>query len=294
MEHGQKILFGIAAVIVLVTAWRGWRAGAVRQLVSLCALGLAYAAAFLGGGLVAPLLAPFALPERQAHFVGGALLATAIYGAIMLVSTIVFKKTAQQDVGLVRVGYGLLGALIGAVKGVVIVWLVFVVLRLVGVVAELRVEMAKHPLATRLRDRLSPEAKPVPAGPGVAALAEMKSALDQGVLGTVLDKLDPFPSAVQRVLPKMVRVFSDEHLAARMQNYPGMTALMNHPKLTELSGDPEIAKALAEQNYVALFRNAHLQRALGDPEFTAVLGKFELEKALDYALQPGGKVNGDR
>ena len=163
-----------------------------------------------------------------------------------------------------------------------------------GVVAELRVEMAKHPLATRIRDRLAPDAQAPAVGAGISALAGMKAALDQGALGAVLDRLDPFPSSVQRVLPKMVRVFSDERSAERMQNYPGMRALMNHPKLAELNRDPDITKALAEQNYLALFRNERVQQALSDPEFTAALRKFELEKALDFALRGEGKGNVER
>ena len=87
----QRILFGAAAVIILVQAYRGWRSGAVRQIVSIVALVLAYAAAFFGRDLVVPLLRPMGLPDRQLSFIGGVLLATAVYGLIMILSAIVFK-----------------------------------------------------------------------------------------------------------------------------------------------------------------------------------------------------------
>jgi uncharacterized membrane protein required for colicin V production len=280
----QRILFGAAAVIILVQAYRGWRSGAVRQIVSIVALVLAYAAAFFGRDTVVPLLRPMGLPDRHLSFIGGVLLATVVYSLIMILSAIIFKKTSQQDVGLVRVSYGFFGALIGAAKGFVIVWLIFVVLRLLGFVAEMRVEMAKHPLPKHVRDRLAQNVELDAPGTGVSSLADMKSALDESPVGGLLDRLDPFPNSVHRVVPKMIRVFSDERSTRRLQDFPGMNALMKQPILAELGHDPNIARAVAEQNYVALFRNERMQEALTDPELSAALRKFEFEKALDYAL----------
>jgi hypothetical protein len=135
-----------------------------------------------------------------------------------------------------------------------------------------------------VRDRLSPDAVVDRPGAGVNSLADMKSALDESPVGGVLDRLDPFPNSVHRVVPKMIRVFSDERSARRLQDFPGMDALMKQPILAELGRDPKIARAVAEQNYLALFRNERMQEALTDPELTAALRKFEFEKALDYAL----------
>ena len=271
-------------MIILLHAYRGWRSGAVRQIVSIVALVLAYAAAIFGRDMIVPLLRPIGLPDRYLSFIGGVLLATVIYGTVMVLSAIIFKKTAQQDVGLVRVSYGFFGALIGTAKGFVIVWLIFVVLRLLGFVAEVRVEMAKHPLPKRVRDRLVHDAVADTPGAAVNSLADMKSALDESPVGGLLDRLDPFPNSVHRVVPKMIRVFSDERSTRRLQDFPGMNSLLKQPILAELGRDPNIAKAVAEQNYVALFRNERMQAALTDPELTAELRKFEFEKALDYAL----------
>src|SRR6185369_11487488 len=93
----QRILFGAAAVIILLHAYRGWRSGAVRQIVSIVALVLAYAAAIFGRDMIVPLLRPIGLPDRYLSFIGGVLLATVIYGTVMVLSAIIFKKTAQQD-----------------------------------------------------------------------------------------------------------------------------------------------------------------------------------------------------
>ena len=275
---GSRILFVVAAFVVLIHAWRGWRAGVVRQVVSLVALVVAGAAAFFGRELLVPVLRPLGLPERQLSFVAGAVLGVVIYFAILIFSAIVFKKTSQQDVGLVRLGYGFFGALIGALRGLVIVWIIFVVLRLFGVIAEVRVEMARHPHGAHR-----------PPGTAVNALAGVKSALDDGPLGAVLDRLDPFPSTLHRVIPKLVRVFNDEETAKRLRDYPGMQTLLNHPKLAELGRDPEVERAVEDKNYLALLRNDRVQAALSDSAFTATLLKFDLEKALDYALGSGEK-----
>ncbi len=285
----QSILFGGAAAIVLIHAWRGWRLGVMRQLISILALVLAYLAATVERDRIVPLLRPLGLPDRYLSFVGGVLLAIVIYSVVMMLSAIIFKKTSQQDVGLVRVGYGFFGALIGAGKGLVIVWFAFVVLRLIGIVAEMRVEMANHPLPKHVRDRLPEHVEPDPPGAAVKAIAEMKGALDDSAIAGVLDRLDPFPSSLHRIIPKTIRVLSDEKAARRLQDFPGMEALVKHPKLVELQRDPEVAKAIAEQNFLAVFRNEHVQKSLTDPEFTATLRKFEYEKALDYALAGSDK-----
>ena len=68
---GSRILFVVAALVVLIHAWRGWRAGVVRQVVSLVALVVAGAAAFFGRELLVPVLRPLGLPEHPDELDGG-------------------------------------------------------------------------------------------------------------------------------------------------------------------------------------------------------------------------------
>src|SRR5262249_2235816 len=106
------ILFVGAALFVLIQAVRGWRAGVMRRIVSILALVFAFLAATIERDRMVPLLRPWGLPDRYLSFIGGILLGTAIYAVVMVIAAIIFKKTSQQDVGLVRVSYGFLGALI--------------------------------------------------------------------------------------------------------------------------------------------------------------------------------------
>ena len=116
----QAALFAVAAVIVVFKAWHGWRIGVVRQVAGLVAMVAAVLAAMFAGPFVAPLLVNVPqIPEAARAQVGGVALGLLLYLAITLVSAVVFKKTEHQSVGVIRFGYGLAGAAVGAVTGLV-------------------------------------------------------------------------------------------------------------------------------------------------------------------------------
>jgi hypothetical protein len=140
-----------------------------------------------------------------------------------------FQKDGATDVGLVRVSYGFFGALIGPPKGFVIVWLIFVVLRLLGSVAEVRVEMAKHPLPeARTRDRWPRCGCRYAGRGGDLARGHEVSPGRKAPSGGLLDRLDPFPNSVHRVVPENDPRFSDERSTRRLQ-ISGMNSLLKQP-----------------------------------------------------------------
>src|ERR1043166_8192184 len=71
---------------------------------------------------------------------GDAILAVAVYGIIASRGTILFKRTAQQSSGMVRLVYGLRGALIGICFGAFVIWLVLIGIRSVGSIADAQVK----------------------------------------------------------------------------------------------------------------------------------------------------------
>ena len=120
-DSQQAGLFAVVVIIVALKAWHGWRLGVVRQAVGLIALVAAVCAAFFAGPFVAPLLVDVPqIPETARVQVGGLGLAVLLYLAITLSSAIVFKKTEHQSVGMIRFGYGMAGAVLGAVTGLVL------------------------------------------------------------------------------------------------------------------------------------------------------------------------------
>ena len=93
---------------------RGWRLGLPRQLVRIGALVAAYSAALFGGAMALPLLRPLIkVPDFVISAFGGAILAMIVYSVINTVGAILFKSTGQQGSGMVRLVYGVTGAVLG-------------------------------------------------------------------------------------------------------------------------------------------------------------------------------------
>src|SRR5262245_36905994 len=132
----QMIFVSFALVLILFEVVRGWRRGAVRQVVRLFALGAAYAVAFLGGRMLLPLLRPFCrAPDLFISVVAGATLALVVYASITTLGAILFRSTGQQSAGIVRLLYGVCGAALGLFFGLFGVWLVVVAIRSAGAIA---------------------------------------------------------------------------------------------------------------------------------------------------------------
>ncbi len=268
----RLLLLVVAVLIVAYNAWRGWRAGFVRQAVSIVATLAVWIAAYFGGPFIVPFLRPIGLPDQALSAIGGILLGIVIYILIQTIAAVLFKKTSEQSVGIIRFGYGGLGAALGACSGIFKVWILLIVLRLCGTVAQTGVAVASH--------------SPRPVNPVIRGLAQAKSSIDTGVAGTVAEHLDPLPDKLYTTLDKLGRVLADERNIARFLNYPGIKDLAGHSKITALQDDPAIARAALDHNFLALLSNPAIVSTVNDPDLAAGLRKIDLEKALNYALQP--------
>ena len=286
IDFWQLAFFFAAAILVLFKAWRGWRMGVVRQVIGLLALAGAYATAILGGRLVASLLKPILhYPEAILTLCGGALLGMVVFVSISLVGAILFKKTSEQSVGLVRFGYGISGAAVGALFGIFLVWIAILAVRLLGSVAETQIAASKRPRASA--QIATPRRGPAPTPPGdiVLGLAHMKHSLEQGTAGAVVQQVDPIPGSLYLILTKLGLMVSNEQSVERFLSCPGVKPLLDHPKISALQNDPEITRDILARNYFALLRNSRIVAAANDLEIGELMRKFEFEKALDYSLQ---------
>ena len=277
-DSWQYILPVAAVLIIVFKIWQGWRLGLVRQLVSIAALIVASGVGILGargaGALLRPVL-PF--PEQVLAPIGGLLLGFVVWAVITMAGAILFKRTSQQGITLVRVGYELAGAALGALHGVVLVWMLALGLRLLGSVAETTLALEKNP---RLAGRQA-----VSANASAVRLAALKRSLDQGVAGRALRSIDPLPQTTYSTLGKLTRLVANSKSIERFLAYPGVRPVMNHPKVVALLSDPEVGKALSERRYFALLSNPRLVAAADDPDVSARLHAIDFEKALDFALQ---------
>jgi len=286
----QLAFFGGAAVLVGLKAWHGWRVGIVRQIIGVVAILLAYLVGLFGGGMVgAALRLVCDLPDNVLAVAGPVGLGIVIYGAVNLVGSILFKKTAQQSIGIVRLGYGISGACVGAVYGLFLVWIAILAIRLLGCVAETQIAVAKNPHLTL--GKHSPKATPPSTPPSavVRGLADMKHSLESGAAGVLVQQVDPIPGTLYGILHKLGLMVSTEQNVTRFLSYPGVQPLLAHPKVAALQTDTEITRDIIQRRYLSLMRNPRIIAAANDPEIGALMRDFEFEKALDYAIKPDGK-----
>ncbi|MDQ3623762.1 MAG: hypothetical protein M3463_14945 [Verrucomicrobiota bacterium] len=306
---GQICFYAAAGIFVLFEAWRGWRLGAVRGLVRLAALAAAYGAAIAGGRLLVPLLRPLGMPDALLGVLGGALLGIAVYLVIGLTGGILFKRTGQQSVGLIRFGYGLGGAVIGGLFGLFLVWVAVLAVRVLGTLAESGIVANEAAATVRVAPppaeretprtgelpvvrvpevaRAVPVPKPVPEPPNalVRRLVAMKQILEQGASGAVVEQVDPIPEAVYASVSKIGQIVSSPQSVERFLAYPGVRELTVHPKIVGLRDDPEIARDIGARSYLKLVRNERIVAAANDVELGEKLRRLEFEKALDYAVR---------
>ena len=282
-DSWQICFFAVAAALVCLKAWHGWRLGVVRQSVGVIGLACAYGMAVYGGRLLVPVLKPLGIPDGLLGIVGGALLGLLVYLGFAMTGAILFKKTSHQSLGIIRVGYGAAGAVLGALMGVFAVWIGVVGIKLLGTVARSQIEGARHPVSM-VRGKLTPA--PIPQQPGaiVRSLAHIKESIEQGRAGALVDHVDPIPGTLYSLLSRVGQMISNEQSIDRFLAYPGVKKLTEHPKIAALQNDPDIARDLIAQNYFALVRNERIIRAANDHEIAELMAKFEFEKALDYAL----------
>ncbi len=286
-ESLQLIFFGGAALIVLLKALHGWRVGIVRQLLGVGALLAAYLVGYFGGGVLGPVLKRFIdLPENVLAVAGAVVVGFVMYCAIIFVGSILFKKTSEQGVMIVRLGYGLSGAAVGALYGLFLVWIAILAVRLLGSVAETQIAVAKNQHLTLGKATPSPTPVPTPPSAVVRGLAQMKHSLESGAAGAVVQQVDPIPGTLYGILRKLGVMVSDEKSVNRFLSYPGVQPLLAHPKVAALQSDQEITIDIIERRYLKLIGNPRIIAAANDAEIGALMRKFEFEKALDYAIRP--------
>jgi hypothetical protein len=260
-----------ATIVVIAMGWRGWRLGIVRQILNIVAIVAAYLTAFVGGKYLIPVLRWLTFPDRILMVIGGALLGCAVFLMISVFSSVVFKRTSQQSVGLIRFGYGASGALVGAAFGLFLVLVIAVAIRLLGSVAESELAIASAELPAR---RLS------------SSLAHMKHSIESGATGAVMERVDPVPDAIYTSLGKVGRIANSAESLERFTENPVIRPLQVHPKIIALRDDPEIAKAIRDQDFFSLLRHPKLIAAANDPEVMKILSGVDLEKVLDDAVGP--------
>jgi hypothetical protein len=291
----QLVFVSFAAVVILFEVLRGWRLGLARQIMRLIAIIAAYASAIFGGPAVVPIArSVLKLADPLLALFGGAVLALLTYTIISNLGIVLFKRTSQQESMAFRLLYGFTGAVFGILFGAFFVWLVFAGVRLIGSIAEAQVRAHQALTSATMQPvwnrplRVENEPAPPPASPSplIATLAQMKSSLESGPIGNSLRTADPIPATTYTTLEKLGEVSSKPEAAQRFLTFPGAREIGEHPKVIALRNDPKVLDLVAQGRIFELLHNQHLIDAMNDPTLSARIKKFDLDRALDYALKP--------
>jgi len=291
----QVVFISFGVILILFEVVRGWRLGLIRQVVRLIALGAAYAAGWLGGSLVVPVARPLLkLPDPVLSILCGAVLAFAVYALISGFGAILFKRTTQQESGLVRIIYGSTGAIVGLFFGLFLFWLTVASVRAVGALAEGQAasrsgaagKNAQDPTSHALDVRRHYLSAPEDAMPALAtSLARLKNSLELGLLGSALKNTDPISQRTYETLEKAGRVLSSPECAQKFLTFPGARELAEHPKIVALRSDPEIADLIVQGRFLDLLQNPRVIDVANDPVLADRIRKFHIQRALDHALE---------
>ena len=276
-SHGSPVwqgaLFFAAFLFLLWELWGGWRRGVVRSGINFCAFVFSGVLGLLAGQATW-FVVEKALPGcgwMAGAFVGSIITLVVLCLSLFL-GAVLFKRTAQQPSGVLRLLYGIGGSFFGLLTGLVILWGGITIIRASGMVA-----------ATAIRDR------PLSEAPLVAkTLVTLKDSLELGPAGKAAEAVDAVPPGIYEMIDRIGKLTSDPSAMARLLDYPGMQEIMQHPRVAALLKDPEIARDAQERNILGLMQSRALLDAVNDPSLQKKLEGLDLQKALDSAF-PGPK-----
>ena len=144
-----------------------------------------------------------------------------------------------------------------------------------------------HKLGMKYPPQYGPLAAVTPGTPGglMTMLADMKSSLESGRVGEAVRTIDPLPPSLYRVLEKAGQVASNVRSAEKFLSYPGAREISEHPKVVALRNDSRVMELIASGHIFELMKNPRMIETMNDPALQARVKKFDLERALDYALK---------
>ena len=274
----QQYIFIVAALFLLWELWRGWRLGAVRGLLRLAALFCAWIGGSTAAGATGTVVAFFSkVPPLIAPAVAGLTVGIGIYIGISIVAGLLFKKTGDHA-GVIRLGFGLGGAVCGLIFGLLFLWAGITLIRGMGALGELRVVQARN------------EGRSLATEKTALFLIKLKESLEIGVTGQTLKKADPLPTAFYDNIVKISMVAGSQQAIERFVQYPGTLKIISNPHITALIQDPALEKAAEKKNILPLLQNKHVQAAANDRQLLDQLKEFDLTGALNYALEPPAPI----
>ena len=215
-----------------------------------------------------------------------AFLGLLVYALAILAGRLLFKRACDHPIGPTRLFLGVGGAAVGTGLGLFGVWIVIVVFRLAGSIAQIGVPSADA-AAPRAVQPASAARNPV--GAQIAqetapALVRIKRSVESGVVGAIVKFTDPFPKGTYTDVNKAALIATDTGLQERLLNAPSLHALASDPKVMALRQDPAVMDALQRHDYLALADNPRFMAVLQDPRLSRQLEKVDFTRALNETV----------
>jgi len=251
----------------------GWRAGVIRGVISLCAMIFSYmAGSAVAFSIPAGWLDWLPLPRMLAQLLAGLAAGILVFVAIWFAGALLFKRTAQHSSLILRLIWGIGGALCGTIFGVLIVLSILAGVRTLGAFSETRLEARNVPGSTTKPSFWEP------------ALVKLKRSIEAGETGSWMRSVDMTPESTIHIITKLGKILSDPAAAQRFIESPHLTPVVTDRAFVNLIADPDINDAAISGNYMILLTNPKVLEAVRDPVLWQKMQDVDWEAAMDESL----------
>jgi hypothetical protein len=271
-EYWRNVFLALAGGWMLLSIYRGWTQGILRQLLMPLAM--------LGASVLVALVTPSAsgylhhntpLPAPISVLLLGATIWLFAYNLLVFIGGMIFKRTRDQDFAIVRLFFGAGGAGVAAFYALVQIWLIVIGVRFFGRIAE---------------DQVSLQSSRNAASSGVVTgLARLKNSLELGPGKVLLDRLDPVPLDVYQRLDQCSRLLANPRAIGRLIESRAFRSTWENPRIRALQADPEVSEAVRRGDFLSILSNPKVIALWTDPSIRALLSGDQIQAACDYASE---------
>jgi len=246
---------------VLVLAFltiTGYWAGVVRQILLIACLIGSFALAHGAVGPINRLIAARSTMSPSSAYVLSCFLAwMGVYAILRVIAFYINRIIGKDQVGRVRPWNKKLGALLGAVKGLILISII-----LVGLDVALGVAVRE-------------------------GKAGMLYRMYQGsYAGALTSKINPL--AKWRVADRvhtLIEVARNPGVLKGMENEAHIRRIIDHPRVRAVTQNRQLELAVRKRDFLAIWLNKDVQALLSDPEITKLLLNEEIFNALEKRVE---------
>ncbi|MFN7561317.1 MAG: hypothetical protein ACK5TH_06020 [Prosthecobacter sp.] len=182
----------------------------------------------------------------------------------------VYLLTAFGFINLLGGLNGWKGVLLSALPSSFLMWVATMALRLLGSIdgMESAAEVAKKGVDIQSQAQ--------------SIWTSLSQRLDNSFIGAVAQKFDPYDLKATANLSRLLILWPEGTMWQRLASQsPKTAAALNHPRIVELGGDPNVRKLIERQDFAGLMQLKQVEEAARHPDLEPVLGGLDLEAAMD-------------